>query len=230
MSRVRRALLFAVLVLGAACTRGAGPRESAAASGAPPPANGTSKNAAASSGAGAAADVSAPPSAPPPALASPTRVALAGLPVEVALPPGWGLLANQSDEGEGLAAFGPAEDDARTTSTAFLDGSQMARVPSSIAQATGEALARDACAKPADCVVLASEAIPGGYLVSLRTPQAVVVESWRSASGDRALRCGFEASALHGPAHGSSWLDDPEAVARARARGESVCRSTRALR
>ncbi|HLK35389.1 MAG TPA: hypothetical protein VKU41_01470 [Polyangiaceae bacterium] len=162
----------------------------------------------------------------------PTRaitLTLAKLPVEVALPSGWSILEGQSDRETGLVALGPTADDPWAV-TAFLDASQIVRVPPSAPEATAAALARDACAKPGDCTVLGSESIPGGYLVSLRTPHAVAVESWRTAPLDHALRCGFEASDFD-PRSGraSTWLYDPDAVARARRQGEELCRSARPI-
>jgi hypothetical protein len=75
---------------------------------------------------------------------------------------------------------------------------------------------------------LASETVPGGYLVSVRMPNAVVVESWRAGPLGRAVHCGFEASALKVPTtHGASWLDDPDAVARAQGRGKNICGSVK---
>jgi hypothetical protein len=155
------------------------------------------------------------------------RTTLAKMPAEVALPAGWRVLARQSDEGEGLVAFGP-DDDSRETATAFLDGSQVARVPASPSEATTEALARDACAKPSACALLGAETIPGGYLVSVRMPRAIAVESWHAAPGGRALRCGFERSALDAAPDAATWLDEPDAVAQARREGEDICRSAKA--
>jgi hypothetical protein len=154
------------------------------------------------------------------------RTTLAKLPVELTLPTGWRSLVSQSDEGEGLVAFGPDED-SRETATAFLDGSQGARVPASASEATTEALARDACANPSACTVLGAETVPGGYLVSVRMPRAIVVESWRAAPQGRAVRCGFERSALDAPPDAATWLDE-SAAARARSEGEDICRSAKA--
>lgn len=154
------------------------------------------------------------------------RTTLARLPVDVALPTGWRILARQSDEGEGLVAFGPDEESGETA-TAFLDGSQIARVPATPSEATTEALARDVCAKPSACTVLAAETIAGGYLVSVRMPRAIVVESWHAAPLGRAVRCGFERSASDAAPGAATWLDEPDAVARARSEGEDICRSVK---
>ncbi len=152
------------------------------------------------------------------------RATVAKLAIEIALPSGWQLLAAQSDMNEGLIAFGPDGPNAENA-TAFVDASLVVRVPASLADATTEARKRDVCAKPSACVVLGSETLPDGYLVSLRTPEAVAVESWLRGPADRAVRCGFEMSALHAP---TPWLADPSAVAHARAEGESLCKSVKA--
>jgi hypothetical protein len=157
------------------------------------------------------------------------RTTLAKMPVEVALPTGWRIVVSQSDEGEGLVAFGPDED-SRESATAFLDGSQVARVPVSPSKATAEAFARDACERSSACTVLGAETLPGGYLVSVRMPRAVAVESWRVGPEGRVVRCGFERSVLDTAADGATWLDEPEAVAVARREGEDICRSAKAVR
>jgi hypothetical protein len=156
------------------------------------------------------------------------RVTLAKLPVEVALPKGWEVDARQSDEGQGLVAFSATEYSDPATAI-FLDGTLTVRVPATSAEARNKILDFDECAKPSSCPVLATEALPGGgFLVSARTSEKVVVESWRAAPSGRAVRCGFSVSAI--PAlrgHLANWLDDPDAVARARIRGEEVCRSVK---
>jgi hypothetical protein len=154
------------------------------------------------------------------------RVTLVRWPVEVALPGGWEMVARLSDEAQGLVAFSPTEYSERAAS-AFLDGTPTVRVPASSAQADSEILDLPECPKPSVCPVLTTEALPGGgFLVSARTPQAVVVRSWRAAPSGRAVRCGFEVSAI-GTLPGPKWLNDPDAVARARIRGEEFCRSVK---
>jgi hypothetical protein len=146
------------------------------------------------------------------------KTRLATLRVEVTLPIGWEVLAIRSDENGGLVAFGPHDD---SGASVFLDGSLPTHVPASAPLATRESLAHDACAKPAVCTALATETLPGGFLVSLLLPNAVFVESWRTLTPNRAVRCGFEAS----PPGGGAFLNDETAVARARKLGEAICRS-----
>ena len=208
------AVVVFVLLSAAACSRRDAPAPAAGNSltqGASPP--GPVASPAPSGGAG-------------PRSAHVVTMTLAKLPVEVALPSGWSVLEAQSDRETGLVALGSTEADG---ASAFLDGSQIVRVPASAGEATAAALARDACAKPSDCSVLGTEALPGGFLVSLRTPHAVAVESWRAGPPDHALRCGFEVSDLDSrTGRPSTWLYDPDAVARARKQGEELCRSARA--
>ncbi len=170
----------------------------------------------------ASSSASAPPTSTAPAPAGGStrvvRVTLASLRAAVTLPAGWDVLASQSDESAGLVAFGPSNDNGASV---FLDGTVTTRVPASAPLATRESLAHDACAKPAVCTALATETLPGGFLVSVRMPKSVFVESWRAFAPTRAVRCGFEAA----PAGSGAWLDDAAAVARARKLGEEICRS-----
>jgi hypothetical protein len=211
------------------CSREATHPDPAVANAVPPSSGEPSARAPSPGDPPASANLSAPVasgSRPAPLTMHVVRTTLAKLPTEVALPSGWRILAGQSDEGAGLVAFGP-DDDSGETATAFLDGSQVARVPASPSEATTEALERDACAKPSACTVLGTETVPGGYLVSVRMPRAIAVESWRTAPQGRAVRCGFERSAIEASG-AASWLDDPGAVARARGEGEDICRSVKA--
>ncbi len=167
---------------------------------------------------------------PPPGPPHPAETVLAKFAIELELPHGWELVAKQSDETVGLVAFAP-DVSSPEPGSAFLDGSLSARVPASLEEAAAEALQSDDCKKPAECVVLAKETLAGGFLVSLRTPQAVSVESWLALAPEHAVRCGFEMAALHAPiVGGATWLDDPLSVARARGEGEAICRSVRAAR
>ena len=64
--------------------------------------------------------------------------------------------------------------------------------------------------------------------MTIRMPRAIFVESWVAAPRERAVRCGFEASALDElTPRGLTWIDEPDAVARVRSRGEDLCRSVR---
>ncbi|HSY22565.1 MAG TPA: hypothetical protein VK841_10650 [Polyangiaceae bacterium] len=153
---------------------------------------------------------------------------LAGVRVNTTLPEGWKLLAAESDEATGLVAFGP-DDASGAATTAFLDGSQIARMPGSLAQAQAQALARHECPGPNDCSVLGAEALPGGgFLVTVRASQDLLVQSWRAVTADHPVRCGFDAPSRTKNGSPASWLGDPNALARVRAEGEGICRSVAA--
>jgi hypothetical protein len=165
--------------------------------------------------------------------ADPAPVTLAlsldGMRVSVALPAGWNILPDQSDEGAGLVAFAPRRsigggDD--QAASAFLDGTRTVRAPASLPEAAAEILRHDQCKDSARCTVLGREMLAGGdYLVSMKTPQSVQVQSWRAGPRGRAVRCGAEVSAPAGPAGTKTWLEDGAAVERARASVEVICRS-----
>jgi hypothetical protein len=184
---------------------------------------------------GCSRDGGAAPPAPAPIASAPSaapahhsvEVTLVGLKLDVTLPGGWDTVENQYDPARGTAVFEP-DDDSGEKGTSFVDASKDARVPESAAKALAEATARDGCAGPGGCAVLANEAIPGGYLVSVRETKAVFVESWRAIAPGRALRCGFELSQIVvATLRGGTWLDDAAAVARAQKEGEDLCRSVK---
>lgn len=163
-----------------------------------------------------------------------TTISLDRMRVEIVLPVGWNLIPQQSDESSGLVAFAPDRRQQgivpEQASSVFLDGTREgAAMPGSLADAVAEAQAREQCNSPADCVVLGREGLPGGgYLVSIKTPQSVHVESWRMGPGNRAVRCGAEMSvAAEVQPGGKTWLDDHSAVQRAQARVEAICRSAK---
>jgi hypothetical protein len=150
---------------------------------------------------------------------------LAGVRVATTLPEGWKLLDAESDETTGLVAFGPDGATGAAT-TAFLDGSQVVRMPGSLAQAQAQALARHECPAPGDCSVLGAEALPGGgFLVTVRASQDLLVQAWRAVTADHPVRCGFDAPSRTMNGSPASWLGDPNALARVRAEGEGICRS-----
>jgi hypothetical protein len=153
---------------------------------------------------------------------------LAGVRVDATLPAGWMLVAGESDETVGLVAFAP-DDASGAATTAFLDGSQVVRMPASLAQAQAQALARDECPGPHDCAVLGADALPdGGFLVTVRASKDFLVQAWRAVTADHPVRCGFDAPARTRNGSRASWLDDPTALARVRAEGEGICRSVAA--
>ena len=160
-----------------------------------------------------------------------TTVSLNGMPVGLVLPAGWKLLPAQSDEDAGMVAFSPDRPVLgvpEQQASAFLDGTREgAVVPASLASATEQVLAHDWCKSPAVCTVRDREALPGGgYLVSIKTPQSVFVESWLPAPNGRGVRCGGEVSALAAlHIHPKTWLDDPTEVDRAGVTIEAICRS-----
>jgi hypothetical protein len=185
--------------------------------------------------AGCHRDSGASLSAPPPATVDSgaplphhtAAVDLKGLKLTVSLPDGWEKVEWQYDTERGAAVFEPGVDTGEK-GTSFLDASKDAHVPASARAAVAEVEGFDHCTAPPGCAVLGSEAIPGGYLVSVRGPRDVFVESWRTMAAGRALHCGFR---LTEPAvatlHGGTWLDDAIAVARARKQGEDLCRSAK---
>jgi hypothetical protein len=241
MNTTARALVALAL---AGCSRESGPRESMApiamapaASSAPtasgaPAASGTptapSGPAASSPGANAAPAAGAD-SPPPPHV---VKTKLVTSPVQIELPSGWDLVANQSDEGTGLVAFAPGANSKERGATAFLDGSLVARFPRSMLDAQNQAVDRDECRGPDGCAVLGKDAADGLFVVTVREPRALVVTAWRRLTSDQAVRCGFEMTGL--PATGRSKTvgvaDETPAVARARAEGEAICRSVKAAR
>jgi hypothetical protein len=154
-------------------------------------------------------------------------VDLKGLKLTVSLPDGWERVQWQYDTERGAAVFEPGVDTGER-GTSFLDASKDAHVPASATAAVAEVEGYDRCSGPSECAVLGSETIPGGYLVVVRGPKEVYVESWRTMDAGRALHCGFR---LWEPAvatlHGGTWLDDAAAVARARKAGEDLCGSVK---
>ena len=170
-----------------------------------------------------------------PALTHTVAVSLGDTRAELVLPAGWQLLPDQSDESVGLVAFGIGPQRAgmpEQVPSAFLDGtSEGAVTPRSLSDAEKETLIGDRtrCKTPVDCTVLGREVLPGGgYLVTIKSPQAVFAQSWHP-SQRRSVRCGAEISApsSHSP---STWINDPQAVKTARDTVEGICRSVKLAR
>lgn len=158
----------------------------------------------------------------PPHAVTPT---LARLAIAATIPNGWDMAQTPDEADAGAAVFLPG-DDSGEKGVSFLDVAPDVRLPASMEQAVSEAKGRQECEGDSGCSVLGSEAAPGGYLVTLRTPKTVFVMSWRKIAPGRVLQCRFELSQIVAATlHGGTWLDDPDAVARARREGEDLCRS-----
>jgi len=166
--------------------------------------------------------------------AAPVTLALSldGMRVTVALPAGWNILPEQSDEGAGLVAFAPhraLQGGTELAFSAFLDGTRMVRTPSSLTEAVAETLRHDHCKNPALCNVLGRETLPeGGYLVSVKTPQSIQVQSWRPGPHGRAVRCGAEVATLPSPPDTKPSPGDTVALEQFRPSIEGLCRSVTA--
>jgi len=157
------------------------------------------------------------------------------MPVAVTVPSGWEVKdgLNEADH-LGIVAFSPPTHSLETPEqqpSAFLDATSEAVIPATIEAATEGALGADDCHTSNGCVLLDRESFAGGgFLISVKSPTRVFVESWRPALNGRVVRCGAEVSGLSAVRmHPKSWLDDPNAVKGAQLLVTAICRSAHAV-
>lgn len=151
---------------------------------------------------------------------------LAGQRIEATLPKRWRLLAHQSDEGEGLAAFENEQSTVERSESMFVDGSRAVWIPASLDEARTRALSDDDCGSTGACTELARSDAEEFRSVIVKKPTAVFVRSWRRAPDGRGIRCGAEASAVGAPSV-PAWLTDARETERVGREIEALCRAVK---